>query len=264
MLNHETWQEVLNRLDERLEVINFGVPAFGMDQAFLRFQHDGGHYQSHLVFIGFMTENIFRHVNRYRPFYAPKTGLPLAKPRFVVANQTLKLIENPIMTRDGYRDLLDQPAKHLPQFGSNDFFYQYKDHKGAFDFLPSVRYLKAASYQFSPLGGRAKVMQNGSYREDSDAFKLTLKIFDDFVDQVNSKNMIPMIIIFPYQKDVKAYWKNKKKSYTPLLKHFDRRVIATSISWTPLSIILRPSGPKAYLKAATIHGTATNGLLKSC
>ncbi|WP_143301601.1 SGNH/GDSL hydrolase family protein, partial [Candidatus Entotheonella palauensis] len=89
--NHETWQEVLNRLDERLEVINFGVPAFGMDQAFLRFQHDGSMYQSHIVLIGFMTENIFRHVNRYRPFYSPKTGLPLSKPRFIIENQALKL-----------------------------------------------------------------------------------------------------------------------------------------------------------------------------
>lgn len=84
VLNHETWQEALNRFDERLEVINFGVPAFGLDQAFLRFQHDSHIYPSHIVFIGYMTENIFRHVNRYRPFYAAKTGLPLSKPRFVV------------------------------------------------------------------------------------------------------------------------------------------------------------------------------------
>ncbi len=167
VLNHETWQAALNRLDERLEVINFGVPAFGLDQAFLRFQHDGHIYRSHIVFIGFMTENIFRHVNRYRPFYAPRTGLPLSKPRFIIENQTLTLLENPILSRDGYQDLLDHPSKILPQIGSNDFFYHHKYHRGFFDFLPSVRYIKSVSYQFSPLGGRARIIENGFYRRPS-------------------------------------------------------------------------------------------------
>ncbi len=223
VLNHETWQAALNRLDERLEVINFGVPAFGLDQAFLRFQHDGHAYQSHIVFIGFMTENIFRHVNRYRPFYSPKTGLPLSKPRFVIEHQALTLIENPIVTRDGYQNLLDHPAKFLPQLGLNDFYYQHKYHKGFFDFLPSVRYIKAASYQFSPLGARAKIIKDDIYREDSEAFRVMVRVFDDFVGQVKMKNMIPVLVIFPYKKDVETYWRNNRKSYVPLVEHFDRK-----------------------------------------
>lgn len=243
--NNETWQEALNRLDKRLEVINFGVPAFGMDQAFLRFQHDGRLYRSHIAFIGFMTENIFRHVNRYRPFYAPKTGLPLSKPRFIMAHQALKLIENPIATRDGYRDLLDQPAKRLPELGSNDFFYQYKYHQGIFDFLPSVRYIKAASYQFSPQGGRAKIIQRDKYREDSEAHQITLKIFDAFVNQVKLNNMIPVIVIFPYKKDVQTYWKNNRKSYTSLFKHFSQkgyRYIDIMDAFEPTAQAERPKG----------------------
>ncbi len=157
--NHETWQAALSRLDERLEVINFGVPSFGMDQAFLRFQRDGHVYRSHIVFIGFMTENIFRHVNRYRPFYSPKTGLPLSKPRFVIENQALTLIQNPIATRDSYQGLLDHPAHLLPQLGLNDFYYQHKYHQGLFDFLPSIRYIKVISYRFFPWGGTLKLFR---------------------------------------------------------------------------------------------------------
>ncbi len=156
--NHETWQAALSQLDERLEVLNFGVPAFGMDQAFLRFQRDGHLYRSQIVFIGFMTENIFRHVNRYRPFYSPKTGLPLAKPRFVIKNQALALLPNPMATREAYQGLLDQPANVLAQAGADDFYYQYKYHQGMFDFLPSIRYIKAVSYRFFPWGAHAKIM----------------------------------------------------------------------------------------------------------
>ncbi|ETX08307.1 SGNH/GDSL hydrolase family protein [Candidatus Entotheonella palauensis] len=221
--NHDTWQEVLNRLDERLEVINFGVPAFGMDQAFLRFQHDGSIYQSHIVLIGFMTENIFRHVNRYRPFYSPKTGLPLSKPRFIIEHQALKLIDNPIATREGYRDLLTQPAKRLPQFGINDFFYQHKYHQGYFDFLPSIRYIKAASYQFLPQGGRSKILYKDTYREDSEAYNVTIRLFDAFIEKVKYRNMTPIIVIFPDKRDVVTYWHNRQKSYTSLFKHFNQK-----------------------------------------
>lgn len=221
--NHETWQAALSRLDERLEVINFGVPSFGMDQAFLRFQRDGHVYRSHIVFIGFMTENIFRHVNRYRPFYSPKTGLPLSKPRFVIENQALTLIQNPIATRDSYQGLLDHPAHLLPQLGLNDFYYQHKYHQGLFDFLPSIRYIKAISYRFFPWSGYAKVIQNDRYCEDSEAYQITLKLFDTFVEGVQSSHMLPVIIVFPYKKDVQTYWKSNHKSYTLLFEYFDQK-----------------------------------------
>ncbi|PON10878.1 hypothetical protein C2W62_47755 [Candidatus Entotheonella serta] len=89
--NHETWQEKLNSLHHKLEVLNFGVPGFGLDQAFLRFQHDGIEFTSNIVFIGFMSADIRRGVNTYRPFALAHTGLPLSKPRFIIEDDQLVL-----------------------------------------------------------------------------------------------------------------------------------------------------------------------------
>ena len=48
--------------DSNMEVINFGVGGFGLDQAYLRYLEDGIQYKSHIVMIGFMSENIYRNV----------------------------------------------------------------------------------------------------------------------------------------------------------------------------------------------------------
>jgi hypothetical protein len=94
--NDDTWQAQMQRLEPGLEVLNFGVPGYGLDQAYLRYLQESRRFTFHVVLIGFMTENIFRHVNVFRPFYLPSTGFPLAKPRFIVKDGELTLLPNPL------------------------------------------------------------------------------------------------------------------------------------------------------------------------
>ena len=82
--NNETWQAIIESYQSNLEVLNFGVPGYGLDQAYLRYLEDGSQYESHITLIGFMSENIYRNVNTFRPFYYKTTGIPLAKPRFLI------------------------------------------------------------------------------------------------------------------------------------------------------------------------------------
>ena len=51
-----------------IEALNFGVGGFGLDQAYLRYLEDGIQYNSHIVLIGFMSENIYRNVIPIVPF----------------------------------------------------------------------------------------------------------------------------------------------------------------------------------------------------
>src|SRR5436853_1531398 len=93
----DTWQEVMMSTNRNLEVLNFGVGGFGLDQAFLRYQQDGAMYNSHIVLIGFLSENIYRSVNVFRPFYSSDTTLPLAKPRYILEDGRLVLLYNRMM-----------------------------------------------------------------------------------------------------------------------------------------------------------------------
>lgn len=215
--NKYTWQSQMSATEENLEVINFGVGGYGLDQAFLRYKEDGLSYNPNIVFIGYMTENIARSVSVYRPFYVPETNGPLAKPRFIINENALELIDNPIQKKEEYFDLLRNPEKVLPRLGEKDFFYQTKYHKSMIDVLPSVRLFKILHHEFF----QEKFLKDEVYNENSEAFKVTIKIFDKFVKSTLQNNSLPVILVFPYDHDLYTYGTEGTKGYQPLLNYFE-------------------------------------------
>ena len=77
-------------------MLNFGIQASAPDQGWLRYQRDGKPYRSCAVLVGFQVENVNRVVNRYRPFYSPRSGVAFSKPRFVLEGDGLRLLPNPV------------------------------------------------------------------------------------------------------------------------------------------------------------------------
>jgi len=222
--NEETWQEQLNRANSNLEVINFGVGAFGLDQAFLRYKQDGIHYKSDIIFIGFMAENIFRNVNVFRPFYLPQDGLSLAKPRFIIKNGELVLIKNPIQKLSQYKQLIAQPEVVLPKLGVYDHYFQTQSKQNFVDsfssFLPSIRLFKSFNYK---LMNKNNIIKYDQYNPDSEAFQVTVKLFEEFRKSAIKHKSLPIIILFPSEIDVIHYRHNKTKIYTPLLLYFKKK-----------------------------------------
>jgi hypothetical protein len=222
--NEETWQEQLNHANSNLEVINFGVGAFGLDQAFLRYKQDGIHYNSDIIFIGFMVENIFRNVNVFRPFYLPQDGLSLAKPRFIIKNGELVLIKNPIQKLSQYKQLIAQPEVVLPKLGVHDHYFQTQSKQNFVEsfssFLPSIRLFKSFHYK---LMNKNNIIKDDEYNQDSEAFQVTVKIFEEFRKSAIKHKSLPIIILFPSEADVMRYRHNKTKIYTPLLQHFKEK-----------------------------------------
>lgn len=88
-------EQNLKKSGIQAEVLNFGVGAFGMDQAFLRWYYQGQQLSPDIVVMGFQPENAFRNVNMIRAFYSRKEALPLSKPRFIIEADTLRLINHP-------------------------------------------------------------------------------------------------------------------------------------------------------------------------
>jgi len=96
-----TFQEILEGRQPHVEAINFGVSAYGTDQAWLRYRRVGRELQADVVCIGLMLENIGRNVNRYRPLWNTRTGFCGAKPRFYLdAEEDLQLVPQPFPTRE--------------------------------------------------------------------------------------------------------------------------------------------------------------------
>ncbi|TAJ24414.1 MAG: hypothetical protein EPO68_01415 [Planctomycetota bacterium] len=84
LANDETWQHLVEARRAEVQVANFGVGGYGVDQALVRYRRDGRPLAPDVVWIGLMLEDVGRHVNRYRPLYHPNSPTCAAKPRFIV------------------------------------------------------------------------------------------------------------------------------------------------------------------------------------
>lgn len=218
--NQHTWQEYLNEIKSSLEVMNFGVGAYGLDQAFLRYQRDGKRYRPHVVLIGFMSENINRNVNVFRPFYYGGTGMPFSKPRFILQEGKNILKANPLKHLSDLELLIRDPENILLELGRHDWHFQQKPKEGPLDFLPSVRLARLAAYSARKRLTPQIFDGASSYNEDSNAFKLTLKIFDDFHESVMKEGAVPIVVLFPTRDDLLAHRKSSTNVFAPLVRYF--------------------------------------------
>ena len=213
----------MERYVPNLEVLNFGVGAYGLDQAYLRYLQDGQQFQSHFVFIGYFPENIFRNVNTFRPFYFPHTGAPLTKPRFVIDEEKLTLIPNPIKKVQDYKKLLLNPQDVLSEIGFHDYYYHRRYKSGTFDWSPTVRLAKIKIQDAINHSSENEDILNAQFRynEKSEAFKVTKKIFDEFYSTSLNNKSTPIILILPGRTDLINFLNVGIKRYSPLLSYFD-------------------------------------------
>lgn len=215
--DRDAYPEALARRDARISVANYGVPGYGLDQAFLRYQRDGRASHPQVVVIGFMSENICRDVSVFRPFYSPASLLPFAKPRYLPGEQEPRLLANPLPRLDDYRRLLARPAETLARLGQHDFFYRTRPRAGPLDRSAAVRLAKLAGEQLGP--GR----RTGFYAAGSEAFRVTTELFTAFYEMVLRDGAQPVIVIFPEHSDL-ARWRSAGiKRYAPLLRFFARQ-----------------------------------------
>jgi len=67
----DCWTSGLEHAWPGSEVLNFGAPDYGHDQAWLRYERDGRAYRPCVVLMGYMVDSISRVVSRFRPFQSP-------------------------------------------------------------------------------------------------------------------------------------------------------------------------------------------------
>jgi hypothetical protein len=214
--NSETWMERLHDLLPGIEALNFGVGGYGLDQAFLRYQTEGAQFHPNIVFIGFMSENINRSVNVFRPFYYPETGIPMAKPRFILQNEKLLLRPNPLSSKRDYEALLKEDPDIWRKLQVDDYFFPLRPYAGRFDFLRSVRLIKLGRSVLKEKYSGNSIYAHGKYNVDSEAFHITCRIMDEFYRMAIENQSTPMILLFPDADDLRTSWSGGITSYHAL------------------------------------------------
>ena len=220
----DSWSKQLSELNFAFEVLNYGCGAYGMDQAYLRYLKSGKEYNPKIVFIGFMSENIGRHVNVFRLFYSRIYQYNIfTKPRFKIENGELVLLKNPLPTLQDYENFLENDTEVLASLGANDYYYKIGYHKQTIDFLPSVRFAKIFRYRLNKRVFNPIFNWDGIYNVNSEAYQVTIKIMDAFYKKVLENGAMPVIIIFPDTGDQARSRGKKECRYSPLLNHLQKK-----------------------------------------
>ena len=242
--NHETWQEIMTRGQDNLEVLNFGVPAYGLDQAFLRYQEEGRRFHPDFVMIGITLDDMPRHVNTFRPFWTPHGGVPLSKPRFISRNGSLFLVPNFLKTREDYQRLLKNPQSVLPVLGEHDYYYKHAHCREAGRSFFCVRLADLTLRLI--LNAKLKSMDASLasfWGAESEFFPLTQAILKRFRQEVLAQGAVAVVVIFPSRHDfrvfqtehihiyqpLQTYLRDSKFAYLDLMSHFAEKVPAEEI-----------------------------------
>ncbi len=196
--HHETWQYYLSDRVKK-NVYNFGVGGYGTGQAYLKYKKLSKELNTDIAVLGFISENINRVVNVYRPFYQPNAVFTLTKPTFVVEEDKLLIIENPIQHEEDLEKLKDK--EFIDSLGETDYWYNYK--------YPPNLSSSHTKFFFNNLWRQLSQEEFSLDYEhlwkDEETVRIMFSIFDSFVTDVQDQGSVPIIIILPMKHEVIKY-----------------------------------------------------------
>jgi hypothetical protein len=217
--NPESWPALIEREDPQIEVLNYGVGGYGLDQAYLRYTLEGSALTPQIVIIGFTPDDLGRVTNVYRRFVGA-TEMPLFKPRYVLDDHgELKLLASPVREESDYQRLLRNPREVL-EHGRDDLWYKPAVYENPlYDASATVRvgsWLATRVYRrhIDP----DRFHHGALFNPTSSAFRINVALFRAFSKAVDDAGARPLILILPDRASVERARDDQPVSYEPLLR----------------------------------------------
>ena len=220
--DNETWE---HHMSKKLgtNVLNFGVGNYGADQSLLRLKREFLKNRTKIVILGVVPDTVSRILSCWKHYYEYGNTFGF-KPRFILKNEILELLKNPI---DDETKFLDY-RNYINKIKKNDFFYKKKFLKEKLYFPYSLLLFKNMKRNFSlifwifltqiykkigkdtteiewkpmriimqiNLRWRIKLYKN---KKTVDLFR---KIIEEFVSYSKRNNFKPMFVFLPQKDDI--------------------------------------------------------------
>jgi hypothetical protein len=201
--NNETFSFFLSQLTES-NVINYGVSAYGTDQALRRLEKNlGNGKRTDFVILEFIQDSIKRNMNMYLPF---KYGFEdwtryMFKPMLYHGADGYKWIESPLKKADGTSDILSAYEASK----SYDWFYKHPhpdiSFPYAFSAFKTLLFLSKKKYQGSSDWGWGNEASEEKMEE-------LIKFYFAFSKEYD---FVPVLIYIPLGFEIKDYILNDEK-----------------------------------------------------
>ncbi|HUR27638.1 MAG TPA: hypothetical protein VM509_05580, partial [Planctomycetota bacterium] len=189
--NQDTWQRRLEEGRPDLEVLNLGVPGYGTDQALLRWRRDGSRFQSQFVILGIWPENMCRNLGCFRYYLVPTESFA-SKPRMLLEDGALRVINSPVAEGDELTATLAEPESH--PLLAHDFWYRAEETQPkAFQ---AVRVFRVAESMLSALGRKRERMRLYTGANPA-GIDITVAIARQFSADVRAAGATPLVLIIP-------------------------------------------------------------------
>ncbi|MDQ7824201.1 MAG: hypothetical protein RDV48_15470 [Candidatus Eremiobacteraeota bacterium] len=204
-------EKKMNTQGGTAEVMNFGVPGYGIDQAYLRYLHKGRQFVPPVVILGLQCENIKRDVNMLCPLYNPFAFLPFTKPRYLAMGEGLELLNSPPLPQDKVMPLLQNMASW--DLAPHEFWWNKEDYKETL--LTKSRFISLLISLTSS--------EESFYRLRNEPVAVSLKIIDLFRSEVESQGAAFLIVHLPTRQDIDFSRKGSKLLCRDFIKALEEK-----------------------------------------
>jgi hypothetical protein len=208
----DSWgHELEAHLGPDVQVLNFGVSSYGLNQVLLRYERDARSWKPQIVIIGITAREITRLVEMY-PFLIPQWGgHPFVRPRLVLKNGIPSYINQPtptpaeVITHTSIKELpnIDRDANYRGLEWERDDLWYFLQQSYFFRFLTSIR-------------PPSEPIREGL--SDKDILALSQHVLRVMVRLVREDGATPLFVHFPYEFELRKT-EEDGKNYVPRSVH---------------------------------------------
>ncbi len=219
----DAWATLLEKASG-VGVINFGVPAYGTDQALLRLEEKYSRVPSPTVLLCVLTENINRCVGIYGGFY--RRHFYALKPRFVLEDGVLELYKPASSAAEARDIMLDHPDRLIEIARGHDHWYDELEWRGGpwritppYSLQLAVRIpycLRRLKVGITDVGIHVPLYAEGT--ESLEIMKAIIARFRDFADR---RSFNGLVVIFPTVRDARTMAAHGAVGHQTLLDFLD-------------------------------------------
>ena len=195
----DSWGHRLERqLGPDVQVLNFGVEAYGVDQAYLRYLRDVRPWRPQVVILGLIDHDLRRSMAVYFFLSFPGWDYPFAKPRFAADRGDLRLLNAPLPSPEAIA--VTPSIGELP-------FVEYDPGYRAEEWIrrPLDRsYL----HRFAVSKYRDLVVASGPV--EAQMLELNREIVRAFVRQTRAEGSLPIVAYFPSDRNFRALARDRR------------------------------------------------------
>jgi hypothetical protein len=206
----ESWGHVLEaHLGPAVQVLNFGISGYGLNQVYLRYERDTRPWNPQIVLIGITSEEILRIMSVYNFLMHPDwVGMPFARPRLILQSGIPTPINQPMPTpAEVFGSATIKELFHLDQ---DAYFHRLEWERDAIWSVFEKSYFFRLLFTIRP---PSDPPQEWASRES--LMILGQRIITTLVQDVLEQGAIPLVVHLPYQFELRLAAEYGEK-YTPL------------------------------------------------